>query len=39
MVQFKSPKENCRFSDFFPLGLEGSWGREDTLDLAVTTMK
>jgi len=39
MVHFKSHKENCRFSHFFPLGLERSWGREGTLDLAVTTMK
>jgi hypothetical protein len=39
MVQFKSCKENCRFSRFFPLGLERIWGREDTFDLAVTTMK
>jgi hypothetical protein len=38
MVQFKSCKENCHFSHFFPLGLE-VWGREDTLDLAVTTMR
>jgi len=39
MVQFKSCKENCSFSHFFPLGLERSWGREDTLDLAVTAVK